>query len=260
MQVPGLLTAALTKQEQILARVKEGNRFFIKVLDRFSCRRVFPAIPSACNHTDVCLCAHPTETDFILEGCAKCEVICNHSIQTGEWKTVYEASVRPVKMCLGPTGSILILEDFFSKPTVFKLIWEKEQRKLNVDKCVSKSRLVYICYAERFDVLVCMQENGKIEAVKLENSRKIWKLSDNVGGHVIRPDALTTDAEGNIYVSDEVNRILKINGLTGKLLSTVQLEEKNKDPIRDLFWSDSENNLIVVHGHRISSHCVPELD
>ena len=175
-------------------------------------------------------------------------------------KVFTKGSAGPVRMCLGPTGSILVLDDFFSKPSVFKLRWEKEQRKLNVDKCVSKRRLLHMCYSERFDVLVLMQENGKVAAVKLENSRKIWELSENVGDHVIKPDALISDVEGNIYTSDGANnRILKLNGSTGTVINALQLEEKYKEPIRDLFWSDTEPNLTVVHGDRISSYCVPEL-
>ena len=115
-------------------------------------------------------------------------------------------------------------------------------------------------YAERFDVLVIMQDYGQVQAVKLENNRKIWELSENIGGYVIKPGVLTTDSEGNIYTRNGANnRILKINGVTGKLLSTAQLKEKNKEPIRALFWAATKPNLIVVHGYRISSYCVPEL-
>ena len=98
--------------------------------------------------------------------------------------------------------------------------------------------------------------DGHLEAVKMGSNNTIWKLSGVVDGHMIKPDAITNDKEGNIYVSDGANnRILKINGSNGDVLSTLLLEKKNTEPIRDLLWSDTEPNLIAISEDRISSYC-----
>ena len=78
-------------------------------------------------------------------------------------------------------------------------------------------------------------------------------------GHVIQPDAITSDNEGNVYISDGANsKVLKIDSLTGKVLIKLKLEEK-KETISALFWSDTEPNVIVVYQDRISSYSIPEL-
>ena len=69
----------------------------------------------------------------------------------------------------------------------------------------------------------------------------------NSGWSCDKPDALTTDVEGNVYIGDGANdRILKMDGLTGDVLSIILLEENNKEPIRFLFWSDTEPNLTLI--------------
>ena len=225
-----------------------NDRYAIRVMDRFGSRDVLPVIPSLCSHASACIIAHPSDPGFVLEGCPVCEVVYNYNIQTGECKSVYNGSYGPLRMCLGPTGSILVLDDFFSNRSVFTLRWKEDQRKLDMDKCVySNSRLVHICsYVERFDVLVLMQENEEI-AVKLGSETPIWKLPGMVGGHVTNPVAVTTDAEGNVYIGDGANdRILKIDGLTGDITSVLLLEEVNKEEIDSLFWSDTEPNLTLL--------------
>ena len=103
-----------------------------------------------------------------------------------------------------------------------------------------------MCYAECFDILVILNEDKEIEAMKFGRDYPVKKLSGTVGGHVIKPDALTSDAEGNVYISDKANdRILKINGLTGKVLKIIKLEGKKKK-ICCLLWSDTEPNLTLI--------------
>ena len=97
-------------------------------------------------------------------------------------------------------------------------------------------------------------ENNEIEALKFGSENPIWKLPGVVDGHMIKPDALTSDAEGNVYISDGTNnRILKINGLTGNVLNILLLEEREKR-IDYLLWSDTEPNLTLIHGDRINTY------
>ena len=75
--------------------------------------------------------------------------------------------------------------------------WEKEQQELHSDKSVYlPGRPIQACYTERFDILAVMYENKEVEAVKFGNNSPIWKLPKEVGGHVIKPDAITSDKEG----------------------------------------------------------------
>ena len=124
-----------------------------------------------------------------------------------------------------------------------------------------------MCYIELFNMLVVKYE-GEIKALKLESqaatlklSDPIWKLPEEVDGLVIEPDVVTSDKKGNVYIGDGAsNRILKIDSLTGDVVTTLQLEEQNKEPIRYLFWSDTEPNLTVIHGDRISSYNIPKFN
>ena len=109
-----------------------------------------------------------------------------------------------------------------------KLSWEKEKQELPIDKSRYTEREVFtvcdaevfdLCYAEVFDLIIFIFLNNEIEAMKFGNESPIWKLSGKVDGHVIKPDALASDAEGNVYISDGGNsRILKVDGLTGNVI------------------------------------------
>ena len=110
-----------------------------------------------------------------------------------------------------------------------------------------------MCYVEVFDLIIFIYEYNEIEALKFGSESPIWKLPGVVDGHMIKPDALTSDAKGNIYISDGINnRILKINGLTGNVLNILLLEEKEKR-------IDTEPNLTLIHGDRINTYSIPQL-
>ena len=84
------------------------------------------------------------------------------------------------------------------------------------------------------------------EAATLKLSAPMWKLSGLADGLVILPDAITSDKKGNVYVGDGLNnRVLKINSLTGTVHSNLHLEERNRERINSLSWSDTEPNLIM---------------
>ena len=258
-QISGLLTTDISEENQLLARVALDGRFHIRVLNRLT-GQVSNTIASECNHTSACLIAHPTDARFVLEGCSKCQVIRSYDVQTGECKVVHTGS-RPIRMCHGPTGSILVQCHKFpifesSRTGLSEFKWEEEHGELHSDKSVYlECRPCQMCYAERFDILAVVCEKRKVEAVRLVNNSPVWKLPGVVDGHTIKPHAINSDKKGNIYIGDATNnRILKIHSLTGDIVSILLLEEESKDPMRSLFWSDTEPNLTVVHTDTVCTY------
>ena len=284
-QISGLLTTDISEENQLLARVALDGRFHIRMLNRLS-GEVCNTIASECDHTPACLIAHPTKAGFVFEGCSECQVIRSYEIQTAECKLVHTGS-RPTRMCHGPNSSILVqCRDFpafeSSHTGLSEFKWEDEQQELRSDKSVyRKGRLIQMCYTEKFDILVVMCENRKVEAVKLGNNSPVWKLPGVVDGHMIKPDAINSDKKGNVYIGDGLNnRILKISSLTGNVLNIFLLEEEeeeeeqqqqqqqqeeeeeeeNQNGLRSLFLTDTEPNLTVVRGDRLRTYNIPKLD
>ena len=270
-EIAGLVEVDVNDKDQILARTRMDNRNIIKVMNRLS-GEVSSAFPSECDHWFISrLAAHPTEASFVLECCSECCVIRNYNIHSGQCSIVYKGTASN-RICHGPTGSILasgrgnIFGPEYLGLSILK--WDKEHRELRIDKSVGlRDWLIQMCYSELCDMFVGLFEFSRIKGVNLKSetdtlklSAPIWKLSRAVDGCVIKPDALTSDKRGNVFVGDGVNnRILKINSFTGTVQSIFHLEEGNKEEIRDLFWSDTEPNLIVVRGNKISTYCIPKV-
>ena len=261
LQIPGLKAAYLNDTDQILVRTEVDDKFYIRVMNRLS-GEVSSEFPSKCDHFFASLIAHPTDEGFVLEGCFNCQVIRNYNIHNAHCNIVYEGYLFH-KMCRGPTGSILWFDySVHQSPHVGISIvkWDKEHQKLYLE-----GRLILMCYNEFFGMLVGRFKDNEIKAVKFESegdtlklSDPIWKLPREVDGLVIKPGAFTSDKKGNVYIGDGANnRILMINSLTGTVQSIFHLEEGNREWIGDLFWSDTEPNLIVRRGERISSYCFP---
>ena len=148
LKIPGLLTADINGKDQILARVAmEGGSekivtvfksqitvkmfgYQIKVINRLS-EKESSVIASKCHHASACLIAHPTDADYVLEGCDTCRMIRNYNIHNGQNRVVY-TGCDPIKMCQGPTESILILDKRFCFfMALQKFTWDKERWKLN---------------------------------------------------------------------------------------------------------------------------------
>ena len=255
------MTADVNEEGQILAQTQVKRRFHIRVLDKLG-REISSEFPSKCNHTLSCLIAHPTDTDYVLESCGRCEKIRTYNIQTGQCSVVYKDYILYGINYHGPAGSILCSSAIPRKLSILK--WYKENHELRSDKSVYPMAVRLMCYSELFHMLVVvMFGENEIQALKLEGegttlkfADPIWKLSRVVDGHAIKANAITSDKKGNIYVADGANnRILKINGLTGDVVSIMQTEEG----LHDLFWSDTEPNLIVAYSDKISCYCIPEL-
>ena len=254
----GFLPAVSDDKDKILTRAHMDFGFHITVLNRLS-GEVRNTITSECNHIFACLLAHPTEADFVLEGCPKCKMIRNYDVNSGHC-TVSHTQDKFNSMCLGPAGSILVLSHFpgyvivgvhgimneyfpchirnpsYTKLSILK--WEKEQQQFGINKSLKfGNKLLEKCYyVDRLHMLVVMCENKEIEAVKFGSKSIIWTLSRVVDGHEVKPVALTSDKWGNVYVSDGENkRILKLNGLTGNVLNIFLPEGKDLLLMRSLF-------------------------
>ena len=188
-QILGLLTMGINAKNQLLARVAMDGRFHLRVMNRYG-GQMSSDILSKCDHPSACIATHPTKAGLVFEGCYLCEVIRCYDIHTTGCKIVHTGS-RPMRMCRGPPGSILVQCRNFpvfesSRTGLSEFKWDEEQQELHSDKSVYlQGRPIQACYTERFDILAVMYENGEVEAVKFGNNSQIWKLPKEVGGHVI---------------------------------------------------------------------------
>ena len=264
LEITGLETADINDKGQILARTKVDDRFLIRVMNRFS-GKVSSEFPSECEHAFACLIANPTDAGFVLESCLKCHAIRNYNIHTVQSSIVYIGDA-PDGICHGPIGYFLAHRSH-SGLSIFK--WDQKRRKLHCNKSMFlEGRLMQMCCSELCNMLVGVYEHKEIKAVRLEReadtlklSVPIWKLFRVIDGWVIEPDALTSDKRGNVYIGDGVeqqdHKDQQFDWNSSEYLSSGRRKQRG---IRDLFWSDTEPNLIVRRGDRIISYCIPKSD
>ena len=256
MKLPQIPVIALNAKDQLLVRILEARKYWIRVMDRVS-GEVISEMTSMCNHASF-IKKHPTDDNSVLENCSECKVIRGYNISTQNGNIVYSAP-DIVRICDGPDGSILALD---SDGLLCKLKWNAETQKLrrtHVESLPLWKKMQRICYVEGQDIFVAIlsNENKQIMAWKLDNGcSPTWTLPGTVDGLTIDPMSLTYDTEGNLYIDDGRNdRILKINSSTGKVLSILLLKKKT-ETIRCLCWSKTDRSLIVQRENRISSYFI----
>ena len=184
-------------------------------------------IPSMCDHHTVRLNKYPKEQHYAFEGCLTCKEIYAHNINTGESFSVYRG-FKIERMCEGPDGSLLVMDTDWE---LYRLDWHKRQDRAQlvflqlIPERTGKG-LLKLCYIESHDILICTIKDFKddtdyeIMAMRLGSEAIVWRMYGAVDGHVVKPEFITCDTDGNAYVNDRViNRILKINSLTGEILS-----------------------------------------
>ena len=142
-----------------------------------------------------------------------------------------------------------------------KLEWNKTQEETQLVYAQNilignGKQLCKLHYVECHDIFIYIvkdvKEDYEIIAVKLGTEKIVWRLSGQVDGHIIKPLSMTCDSEGNAYVSDQGNnRILKINSLTGEVLSILLFEEE-ETKIYSMRWSNREPNLTLRTKNQIS--------
>ena len=103
----------------------------------------------------------------------------------------------------------------------------------------------------------------EIKAVRLGSATIVWRLFGSVDGLIIKPESMTFDSEGNAYIDDlQNNRILKIDSLTGDVLSILLFDGKDNEKknlnIISMRWSNTQPNLTVRTPKHISTYFVPK--
>ena len=275
----------VTDNDLLLVRTKEETKCWIQVMNRLT-GDLINKIPSMCDHTGVHVRRYPKNQEYVFESCSTCEEIYAHNINTRENSSVHKGS-KIHRMCDGPGGSLLVMN---TDSELHRLRWDKAQRKAQIAFVQNiprpGKRPLRLCYVECHDILMCTMKDWEedqgyeIIAVKLgsetfvwsggclvqltvsslRSNTIMWRLYGPVDGHVIKPESITCDSDGNGYISDQGNnRILKVNSLTGEILGILLLEEKE---IWSMRWSNREPNLTLWEynqiSDQISTYFVPE--
>ena len=217
-----------------------------------------------CNHNKVRINKFPRHPDHVFECCSICKEIRIYNINATESFLLHKQRMSPkiIRMCDGPAGCLLVSD---SGGALLKLDWNEEKLETQMQYIREVppgiKLLLRLCDVECTDILICTvkvdKENRDYEilAQKLEDGTVIWSLYGPVNGRTVKPDSITCDTDGNAYVSDQAtSRILKINSLTGEVLSILQFEEETK--IHSMRWSKREPNLTLLQGNEISTYFV----
>ena len=249
----------VTVNDLLLVRTKDGTKYFIQVLNRQT-GGVINQIQSVCNHNKVRINKYPRHPDHVFECCSICEEIRIYNINATESFLLHKQRMSPkiIRMCDGSAGCLLVSD---TDGALLKLDWNKEKHDAQMQYIREVSPgiklLLRLCYVECNDILVCTVKVEKdnrdyeILAQKLEDGTVMWSLYGPVNGRTVKPDSITCDAEGNAYVNDRGNdRILKINSLTGEVLSILLFEKEMT--IHSMRWSNTEPNLTLLEGNEIS--------
>ena len=253
----------VTDNDLLLVRVVESTNYWIHIISRQT-GELINKFPSMCDHHNVYVSKNPQKQGYAFEYCSTCEEM--YVQNTGERFSVHKGS-KIGRMCHGPAGSLLVVE---TDGRLSKLTLNKTQDRAqsvfvqNIAKRPGKRILLRLCYAECHDIFMYTMKDKRegddyeIIAVRLGSDTIVWRLSGPVDGHIIKPDSMTCDLNGNVYINDQGNnRILKINSLTGEILSILLLEEDAKW-IRSIRWSNTEPNLTLSTKNKISTYFVPK--
>ena len=251
----------VTENNRLLVRVKGATKYWIRVIHRLTGSTIND-IPSACANTTQ-VNKHPRHPDYVLESCSTCEEIRAYNIKTTGKQIVHRGS-KIIRLFDGPDGSLIVVD---MRGALSRLVWEKgplEEVRLEYIREVPSKRFqkefVRLCYVECHGVLICTvkdrEEDYELLAVRLGSRSIAWRLFGPVEGRLFQPGSETCDSDGNAYVSDRMtNRILKIDGLTGEILSILLVEDGDK-MIQSMRWSNTVPNLILSRGKQISTYFI----
>ena len=256
----------ITAKDLLVIRMKEETKYWIQVMHRLT-GDLISEIPSMCDHDDVCVNKHPQHPDQLLESCATCKEIQALNVNTEERIIVHEGS-EITRMCAGPARSLLVMD---KDSKLSKLDWGQDQSSTTqamktIPSVTLNKQFLRFSYVECHDILMYTMKDEEedqdyeIVAVKLGNGTIVWRMTGPLHCGIIKPDSITCDSDGNAYVSGRAtNRILKINSLTGEILSILLFEEEEEEKtIESICWSNTEPNLTLQTGKQISTYFVPK--
>ena len=181
----------VTVNDLLLVRVKDGTKYWIRVINRLTGSRIND-IPSMCSHLTR-LIRHPRDADYVLESCSTCKEVLAHNIHTSKKFMVHKGS-KIIRMCAGADGPLLVVD---TDCALSNLEWNihLQNAQLHYIQQVPSERLdkrfLRLCYVERRDILLCTVKDWKegqkyeIIAVKLDKGTFLWKLLGVVDGHTI---------------------------------------------------------------------------
>ena len=258
----------VTAKDLLLVRMKEDSKYWIRVLHRLT-GDLINEIPSMCDHDRVRLNKHPRHPDHLLESCATCKEVQALNINTEERVIVYKGS-EIIIMCAGPARSLLVVD---KDSELSKLDWGQDQsptaqmiNKRTIPSVKQNKQFLRFCYVECHDIFMCTMKDKEedqdyeILAVKLGSGTIAWRMFGPLDSAVFKPESITCDSDGNAYVNDRGNsRILKINSLTGKILSILLFEDDERR-IRSMRWSNTEPNLTLRGGSDQHLLCAQVMD
>ena len=229
------------KDEMFLRIQKDLEAFRIEVRDK--------SIKSQCSHCTCRIIDIPNDLNHILEFCMDCQSIKAYSVTTTKGKTVRRQCI-PYRVCKGPGDTILVMDD---KYHISQFLWDKNRMSLHLKRTLYThiSNAFGMCYVEHYNILVITSRSpGLVRALGLANGQPVWKFAGNVNEREITPRAVSTDADGRIYVADHA-RILLIEGAKGKLVQTFQPED-NEEIMEISCTNDPIQLLLLYNGINIS--------
>ncbi len=147
------------------------------------------------------------------------------------WKVPFGSTMRPMlsKMCPGKPGQIIAL-DKRNRNSV--IVFDVTQIPFDDKKEIElEMKVNHMCYLDlpgvggALAVTIC-DEEYKLGMVSLESGKLIWSIGGygcKVAGAEWKPQGVSSDNRGRLYVADEYNdRIIVLSASSGTVLQIIQ--------------------------------------
>ena len=159
LTLPQIPVVDVNAKGQFVVRVLEGEKYWIRVIDRLS-GAVVSEMTSVCNHVSY-LKKHPMDDDSVLERCSECQVIRIYNTKTKNCNIVHSAT-EIVRLSDGPNDSIVVLD---AEGLLSKLEWNAETRKslrTHVQSLSFGRKIQKMCFVKCHDIFVAiLSDNNK---------------------------------------------------------------------------------------------------
>ncbi len=189
---------------------------------------------------------------YIADLCRGCDEIRVVDMATYNVYRAYSpSSTRSLHaMCSGPgEGSLLVWDN---RSEVIQLQWDESTKKLDEVRQVQVpwSSVYYMCYMPHTDLLILSLDyfGHVVQAVKLQGGAgqpPVWQLQGEVLGKEMKPQGVSCDNEGHLYIADGHNsRVLLVNGTTGQAVQEL-LWDAGLDYVLDVCCMSNQRQLLV---------------